>query len=346
MYASPFTNIMALTNILNVVSLRQVSTSLKRDVDAYMSDAFNVNKRIASFLGGQEFVLPFRQALKKSSGLLSGSFMVAFFDWTDFVGSDMDIFVPALFAALIAEVLLQAGFNYVPRPWDEQLWTERLNNYVDWEASSKAIVGVMDFFNRDQQNIQIVLTRQSTFDVILSFHSTVVMNAFNGEAAFSIYPNVTFSERVNLTLGLQTIGGRAAIKKYKDRGYELVISLGSYQTFDASIRYVGDACTWTLTFDEKSIISYGNVSLVSGDMAANSWSLREVTLGASVYFEYFSAGSYGHQYFNVVSQDIAKRAYEMVVSTSLEIYPDVWRRLMLKWYQMGFRAGKDTAGGH
>ncbi|KAJ7573100.1 hypothetical protein C8J56DRAFT_904230 [Mycena floridula] len=258
MYASPFTNIMALTNILNVVSLRQVSTSLKRDVDAYMSDAFNVNKRIASFLGGQEFVLPFRQALKKSSGLLSGSFMVAFLDWTDFVGSDMDIFVPALFAALIAEVLL---------PWDEQLWTERLNDYVDWEASLKAIVGVMDFFNRDQQNIQIVLTRQSTFNAILSFHSTVVMNAFNGEAAFSIYPNTTFSERVNLALGLQTIGGRAAIKKYKDRGYELVISLGSYQTFDASIRYVGDACTWTLTFDEKSIISYGNVSLVSGDMA-------------------------------------------------------------------------------
>ncbi|KAJ7573099.1 hypothetical protein C8J56DRAFT_904229 [Mycena floridula] len=73
--------------------------------------------------------------------------------------------------------------------------------------------------------------------------------------------------------------------------------------------------------------------------AANSWSLREVTLGASVYFEYFSTGSYGHQYFNVVSQDIAKRAYETVVSTSLEMhsnrYPDIWRRLMLKWYQMG-----------
>ncbi|KAJ7596474.1 hypothetical protein C8J56DRAFT_1040748 [Mycena floridula] len=323
MDASPFTSIMALSNISDVVSLRQVSVSLKQDVDAYMSGAFNVDDRIASFLGGHTFVLPFRQALKKSTGLLSGSFMLAFFDRRDFVGADMDIFVPALFAALIVEVLLRAGFNYVPRPCDERLWTERLNDYVDWEASTKAIVGVVDFFNKDLRNIQIVLTRRSVFDAILSFHSTVVMNAFNGETAFSIYPNATFSEGVNLALDLQTIGGRAAIKKYKDRGYEPVISLGSHPTFDGSIRYVGDACTWALTFDEKSILSYGNVSLASGDMATNSWSLREITLGANIYFEYFSAGSYGHQYFNVVSQDIAKRAYEAVVSTSLEIPSDI-----------------------
>ncbi|KAJ7583341.1 hypothetical protein C8J56DRAFT_1055104 [Mycena floridula] len=322
-----------MSGIADVIVLRQVSRPLKKDVDAYLVLAFDVECRLHNFLGNRELIKRFRKALKKSGSLLSGSFMLAFFDRREFRGSDMDIFMPAIFAANVAEVLLMAGFNYVPRRWDERLWTERLSDYVNWESTSDTIIGVLDFYNEKWQNIQIVVTHRAAFDAILSFHSTVVMNAFDGKTAFSIYPLATLNASINLALDLQTSRGRDAIKKYKDRGYAPEISLGTYPTFDRSIRCIGDAGTWSMTFEDDGKISMGN-ALNLGNLHAESWSLREVTLGPSIHFEYFTIRTYEHQYFNVVSEDIAIRAYDAMVSAGPEPDMDVWGDLMFKWCRM------------
>ncbi|KAJ7599157.1 hypothetical protein C8J56DRAFT_1040040 [Mycena floridula] len=334
------TNLFAQSLIGDVVLLRQVSQGLMEDIDKYMNVAFDIDARIAVFLGDAQ-VLPFRETLKSTGGLLMGSFMLALFDRKDFAGSDMDIFVPAIFASSIVEVLLEAGFNYVPRPWDDRLWTDRLDAYVEWEVSNQAIIGILDLYNAKMQNIQIVLTRRSSFNAILSFHSTVVMNVFDRETVFSLYPHATLDASVNLALGLHSARGRAALGKYRSTGYEPIMGLGSHPTFDSSIRYIGDNYTWSMVYEKTGGLAATGNTRGLARLQGNSWSLKEQDLGACVFSEFFNVGRHTHKYFNVVSEAIARDSYQAVVSGGKEPYLENWERFMVSWCKRARTQGRE-----
>ncbi|GJE97285.1 hypothetical protein PsYK624_135010 [Phanerochaete sordida] len=70
--------------------------------------------------------------------------------------------------------------------------------------------------------VEVIVVYNSPMEAILTFHSTAVLNIISYSHAYSLYPRVTFENRLMLLL-LPDRRIRPAVKeKYKDRGYTLL----------------------------------------------------------------------------------------------------------------------------
>ena len=83
------------------------------------------------------------------------------------------------------------------------------------------------------------------------------MNFITSQAAYSLYPRATFTERTSLPFEISTIGDTQALAKYENRGWrtinddsELVLA-NSF--FPERIRRVGDSGCWVLPLDMAGV---------------------------------------------------------------------------------------------
>lgn len=115
----------------------------------------------------------FRQILRASGGVISGSAALQFLDRRNFdETSDLDIYVPYKNAPLIANWLLHHGFNEnIP----EHPNIDVLSNY----NHSTEIKHVTNFSTVDSVRIiQVISTRRDPAFAILDFHSSMLLSFF------------------------------------------------------------------------------------------------------------------------------------------------------------------------
>ena len=87
-----------------------------------------------------------------------------------------------------------------------------------------------------------------------------VMNWFTGKHIVSLFPRSTFVDRISYSCRDTNRSGKAWIRKYSERGFEVVVGGGipskASKEIEAWDRYVGDAFTWVMPIGVPGINSF------------------------------------------------------------------------------------------
>ncbi|KAK1227345.1 hypothetical protein PQX77_009667 [Marasmius sp. AFHP31] len=159
-----------------------------------------------------------------------------FFSRALYPGSDLDIYVEHRYCDPVAVFLRSIGYKYEPTgSQNPSLWkaimkaTDNLRRGVDvsydeefQDQSERGFAGVFNMM-RGEQKIQLITAKNSPMDIVLNFHSTVVMNVISYSRAYSLYPEATFQKSLSL-ICYQCDGVKRTvpIQKYIGRGWNMI----------------------------------------------------------------------------------------------------------------------------
>ncbi|KAF9061531.1 hypothetical protein BDP27DRAFT_1189021, partial [Rhodocollybia butyracea] len=236
----------------------------KQAIEEFHGQSRTISFLLGPFFSTEEIVM--FQTLQALTGLLiSGSTALQFFSCNRF-HSDLDTYCTVKHCFEVGQWLIKRGYQFVPTEHQSATFSEEYGTILkatrtlslesDIEVyDDKKIAGVWTF-SRHGSVIQLIGSIHAPLEVILSFHSTCVMNIITHNAAYSLFPSLTFNESVTLMTNRPhplTEKQRDALTKYKNRGFDLIDSIQpqvsgnpeSALTFLVP-RHVGDKHCWKI----------------------------------------------------------------------------------------------------
>ncbi|KAK7444300.1 hypothetical protein VKT23_015312 [Stygiomarasmius scandens] len=205
----------------------------------------------------------FRSVQALTGAVISGSTALQFFARAHWTASDLDVYVEHSSGYLMALFLISIGYDF--EPTNSQNWSisdayDQIN-LTEVYDDGRGFACVFNF-HRGSSKIQLITATYSPIDIILNFHSTVVMNLITARHAFCLYPQASFEEHTSLiTFRDEGIDRNFAWEKYVERGWTLVNADGSlwgvWNNEDAPTlpldsfqlskpRHIGDRFSWTI----------------------------------------------------------------------------------------------------
>ncbi|KAJ7195144.1 hypothetical protein B0H12DRAFT_1198091 [Mycena haematopus] len=212
---------------------------------------FNLTRLLGRFFGASG-VDQFRQMQRLTGTIISGSIALQFFNRLTWHNSDLDIYVSRASAAFAALFIVDNGYTFKPRKSQDKNIAVQLDASVADRAPSylgRGIADVLDFYKGTNQ-VQLIVATTAPMEIILSFHSTCVMNFITYENAFSLYPWSTFVGKEALVVETVGAGQEIGRQKYADRGWEMIRSPSASYKSELGIRVgrsVGDLFTWSIS---------------------------------------------------------------------------------------------------
>ncbi|TCD68624.1 hypothetical protein EIP91_010279 [Steccherinum ochraceum] len=318
-------------------------------IQAFMKRTFNINRFLERYFADP---VAFRSLQARTGTLVSGSSALQFLARLFYPESDLDLYVQSACDKEVMDWLLQEGYVFVPnakqpRDLDEAIAVAKegafrgeffmVNPHDEYEDDSiEAVYTFTKQIDRGSSvtklKVQCIVARQATMHVILSFHSTCVMNVISHNMAYCLYPRATLHDNRTLVCGSELSPGRPeALKKYEGRGYEVVriknhtipSSLASFP--HSGSRYMGDSMCWTVPLDTSGIqgrrhypekhpvVSHDPIVVASWFLAIGADSIH----GAEMAFNVFAHNALYFSYvldYGVYDDDMAR----MVVQFSRE----------------------------
>ncbi|KAJ7595217.1 hypothetical protein C8J56DRAFT_1114950 [Mycena floridula] len=225
----------------DLIALSRLNSVSWSCVAAYYRRAHNINKFLSRYFSSDEWIDRFRWLQAETGVLISGSTALQFFDRTLYPESDMDLYVHRDFSPQVAHFLLESAVlerAAVKQP----------------EYGFAGMIDVFDFVHEDRR-IQLISALESPLDIILRYHSTVVINVIGHRNAYSLYPNGTFIQRRGLRFMFDE-PSHGAVLKYEQRGWEFVsvvpfdMTTNKTSYFQNGVRWVGDSQSWKIKLPE------------------------------------------------------------------------------------------------
>ncbi|KAK1227342.1 hypothetical protein PQX77_009664 [Marasmius sp. AFHP31] len=248
-----------------------------RQVELYWNRALCIYRLLSRFFTEDE-AKQFRGVQASTGTLISGSMALQFFNRVTYLGSDLDLYVERRYCEPVASFLTRIGYKYEPRGTQDPLLTTEIFGMADSSRDidaayddvlqnqcERGFAGVLNM-TRGQWKVQLIAAKRSPMEIILNFHSTVVMNVISHSRAYSLYPEATFRKSLSL-ICYQCDGAKSTvpIQKYIRRGWrminydgiEYVPSTSALQPGEAlpgdhekifrhaQMRHLGDAYCWT-----------------------------------------------------------------------------------------------------
>ncbi|EEB91019.1 hypothetical protein MPER_10695 [Moniliophthora perniciosa FA553] len=247
----------------------QINREAHENVRSYMKRAFSVYTLLSAYFTESE-IDQFRILQALTGTLISGSTALQFFNRLLYAESDLDLYVEHRYGGVVANFLLAIGYNYEPRrqqPTELVPAIQKVSSATSYyDYSGRGFAGVFNF-SRDDRKIQLITAKHSGMDIILGFHSTVVMNVISYSHAYCLYPEATFEKRRSMIcFSFEGPERDSARQKYVDRGWKMLHPDGSewksgvewdpYQTGPVATtlgsfwigrtRHIGDAYCWSI----------------------------------------------------------------------------------------------------
>ncbi|KAI0083366.1 hypothetical protein BDY19DRAFT_702552 [Irpex rosettiformis] len=235
----------------------------------YFSRTFNINKHLSRFFDDP---LAFRSLQARTSSLISGSSALQFLDRTEYADSDLDLYTASIHRQEIGRWLLAHGYRFTPNSVQDPdfevasdedhllVFGDPDNNY-----RMKGITAVFTFHKPcpvrpgEERQVQVIVATRSPMEVVLRFHSTVVVNVISWDRAYSLYPRATFEHRKSVVLRRQNRQLMySIIEKYGNRGFEFRYTIHdndivSDPAFTSAQRWIGDGHSWVLELSTEGI---------------------------------------------------------------------------------------------
>ncbi|KIK68382.1 hypothetical protein GYMLUDRAFT_214959 [Collybiopsis luxurians FD-317 M1] len=262
-----------------------------RIVSSFNRRAFRIEKVLSPYFDDDE-INEFRILQYRTGTLISGSTALQFFDLTTYEGSDLDLYVELRYCRPLSDFLLRIGYEFQPINQQPSTFQGALEdtlsldfgpfqqNMVDNEDNFEGYAsnGIANVFNfvRGNKKVQIIVSHTCAMDVILSFHSTCVMNVISYSHAYALYPRATFVDRVSmkvLRFAVKDSRHTPAREKYRERGWTIIdrpsvsMTLRKCSEFSED-RSVGDVACWVIQLPNAQ----GLPSHQSDSVRINSWS--------------------------------------------------------------------------
>ncbi|KAK6347433.1 hypothetical protein TWF718_005274 [Orbilia javanica] len=272
LYTRIFEHLGAVDTINLLATCRQ-TMSLKGHV-------FNVNVLLRPFFKDP---LQFRQVMADNDLVVGGSMALRFFSREKWESNDIDVYTESHESVAIAAAFLQKkGYQYEPYFWQTQNLSEtiarrdRVKEMITEARQSKrvsddtikeegylyGIEEIKDIYRfshpGSNKKIEVVLTRGSVVQLILSYYATFLMNFFTYRTAYSLFPSSTFRGKNGFyvppkgRIKEKTMNG---ILKYHDRGYSILTNWREDYEYKscARLRTVGDCNTWSIPLCTRGI---------------------------------------------------------------------------------------------
>ncbi|KAJ7187189.1 hypothetical protein C8R46DRAFT_1025093 [Mycena filopes] len=239
---------------------------------------FSLPRLLSPFFGNATEVDRFRRMQLESGTLVSGSIALQFFNRLKWPGSDLDLYVDRPRAELAVRFIVSHDYTFDPRKsktengksQHKDVFTQ-LGASVAERAPSylgRGIADVLDF-HRGDKKIQLIIATTTPMEIIISFHSTCVMNVISHAKAYALYPQSTFIANQALVVVTAGAGQEAGRQKYADRGWRMIELSGGcdHEMAAGVVRWVGDRFTWTIALPAL-LIDVPDLCLI------NSWELK------------------------------------------------------------------------
>ncbi|KIY44815.1 hypothetical protein FISHEDRAFT_77225 [Fistulina hepatica ATCC 64428] len=186
----------------------------------------------------QEDVYDFAKLLRATGAIMGGSTTLAVLSPTrqDWQPNDLDIIVHEEHRDMVIRFLKRCGFKHEkdkdrrePRDYAE-IPRFVYRHYLSPREGAPGI------------DLSVVI-EESPAHFILSYHSTIVMNFWNGHHLYCLWPRYTFSGRFlrNRVTTNPSTKTETAIQKYRDRGYRDVLGRRKYKKTVQDICYPDSA---------------------------------------------------------------------------------------------------------
>ncbi|KAL0572349.1 hypothetical protein V5O48_009620 [Marasmius crinis-equi] len=259
----------------DLLSYSLVDTVAHKTVKGFYGTALQAERILAPYFSPGD-TRRFRILQYATGTVISGSTALSFFTREVYDGSDLDLYVDVEFALHLVHFLASCGYAYEPYNTESKQQPDAIEDAIEEMSNRLAgtfesgVVdgdteymrftnGIGDVFNfvLEGRRIQVIACHLSPVDVVLKFHSTVVMNIITYSHAISFYPCSTFRDKVSL----RTINSDfrreqqlAACDKYALRGWSLISEpdIPSFFSPSSAIncredpRHPGDRHCWTV----------------------------------------------------------------------------------------------------
>ncbi|KAJ3874162.1 hypothetical protein F5051DRAFT_299817, partial [Lentinula edodes] len=198
---------------------------------AFLRRSLKVEPILRRFFSKEE-MSEFHDVQSATGLLVSGSAGYQFFS-REIYDTDLDTYCVLKECLIVGQWYMSIQYRFARR--EHQLSSfaedfERVKNLQDNDGRGQtdydddSIVQVWDFQNDKGITIQLIAARHCAVDVVLSFHSTCVMNFISHRAAYSLFPRATFKDKVTVKLdnGKHNPSYEAGIQKYVSRGLRVI----------------------------------------------------------------------------------------------------------------------------
>ncbi|THG92457.1 hypothetical protein EW026_g8454 [Hermanssonia centrifuga] len=234
-------------------------------VHSYIKRAFNINRHLSQYFLDP---LAFRSLQARTSTLVSGSSALQFFNRLTYDDSDLDIYVPLKSRQEVGRWILGQGYTFKPNSVqhkDLDVALEEVHNDLNVYYTLSGVSSVFTFKKRSEHDpgrelqVQVIVASQAPMEVILNFHSSVVLNLIAWDTAYSLYPHATFERRLSLFL-LGRKRDESAIQKYENRGWKMLYDIPLRDPthvspdFTFAPRWIGDGHSWTIRLPTEGIV--------------------------------------------------------------------------------------------
>ncbi|KAJ7187226.1 hypothetical protein C8R46DRAFT_981506 [Mycena filopes] len=275
---------------------------------------FSLPRLLSPFSGNANEVDRFRQMQLESGTLVSGSTSLQFFHRLKWPGSDLDLYVHRPTAELAVRFIVSNNYTFAPRQAQHHDVFAQLVGIVAEAVPGylgRGIADVLDFHKGDKK-IQLIIAISTPMDVIISFHSTCVMNIISHANAYALYPQSTFIASQALIVTTAGAGQGPGRQKYADRGWRMIELPGARDTemADELLRWVGDRFTWTIALPPLPI-DVPDLCII------NSWTLDWYNYPGSIRMHWYVLELGGLEYKYIMrgsegSAEVLKEAYSGV----------------------------------
>ncbi|THH30568.1 hypothetical protein EUX98_g3641 [Antrodiella citrinella] len=249
-------------------SIRRLCKKYRPFLERFFNTKFNIHNRLLRFFTSPD---AFHAMQLDTLTLISGSFALQFFAGILYPDSDLDLYVEHLFAQQVVDFLLTDGYRFQPTAaqlgLQETLKVTQFASPEPYRTSDiEGIGGVLTFKKDNGQTVQLIVTCQgkTAIEVILNFHSTVVMNFIAWDLACSLYPAATFERNMSLACRVTPESHPIdSLMKYRHRGWNVILpeenTSSDLQSLLVSpfggdnLRWVGDCKTWLIRLPTNNL---------------------------------------------------------------------------------------------
>ncbi|KAF9063880.1 hypothetical protein BDP27DRAFT_1206048, partial [Rhodocollybia butyracea] len=204
-------------------------------IDDFQGRYHSIIRVLGRFFKVEEFG-PFQEIQGSTGLLISGSAALQFFNCASWE-ADLDTYCIYSRCSEVGIWYMSIGYEFIPTTGQASKFTDdhaslltmqkdgNLSTPEDYDGDH--IARVWNFV-RGTSKIQLIGSVHAPLQVVLSFHSTCVMNVITHTAAYSLFPDLTFNKKASVATKLSyplTKKRHEAFQKYIERGYDIVATV-------------------------------------------------------------------------------------------------------------------------
>ncbi|KAJ3530865.1 hypothetical protein NMY22_g8396 [Coprinellus aureogranulatus] len=249
----------------DLTRLSATSSALRKVVEEYRKRIWNVNHHLHPFV---DHAPTFRSILAFSGALVTGWQVIRFFDRlppSPTYGLDIVTRVGGVVPLVL--FLESIAYKRVPEnpcismesfPSMADVFQISSNTSFDSKGGATGIVAVLEYFrvvqesDRDTKIRIFVVTQSPVEHMLLSYHSTGVMNFISHKEAVSLFPKTTFLDRVIIPCSRDDLGqfwNPIWAREFREKGFRVQTS-HSRAPFSIGERTVKGNQSWVIDFED------------------------------------------------------------------------------------------------